>query len=111
MSLWIRIATTGCRGWRQSQVPAMTQAARTNYNILSIRFVNNIIISFTNINQLMCGKMNKMRIYNNVFKWKPKEDDIHIEIKEEDSIDTYRLKKLYVNKNDAVDIIHFRANL
>ena len=40
-----------------------------------------------------------------------KEDDIHIEIKEEDSIDTYRIKKLYINKNDAVNIIHFRANL
>jgi len=40
-----------------------------------------------------------------------KENDIHIEIKEEDTIDTYRIKKLYINKNDASKIIHFRANL
>ena len=35
-------------------------------------------VPFVVINKLSKGKMKKMRIYNNVFKWEPKEDDIYI---------------------------------
>ena len=35
-------------------------------------------VPFVVINKLSNGKIKKMRIYNNVFKWEPKEDDIYI---------------------------------
>ena len=35
-------------------------------------------VPFVIINKLSGGKIKKMRIYNNVFKWEPKEDDIYI---------------------------------
>ena len=45
------------------------------------RVHNNICfwgVPFTKVNQMTWGRMKKMRIYNNVFKWKPEEDYIYI---------------------------------
>ena len=35
-------------------------------------------VPFFEIKQMICGRMKKMRIYNNVFKWKPEADYIYI---------------------------------
>ena len=39
-------------------------------------------VPFVDINYMICGRMKKMRIYNNVFKWKPGEDYIYISHKQ-----------------------------
>lgn len=35
-------------------------------------------VPFTDINYMTCGRLKKIRIYNNVFKWRPEEDTIYI---------------------------------
>jgi hypothetical protein len=32
----------------------------------------------TDINYMNCGKIEKIRIYNNVFRWRPSEDRVYI---------------------------------
>ena len=35
-------------------------------------------VPFTDINYMSCGKIEKIRIYNNVFRWRPSEDRVYI---------------------------------
>ena len=52
-------------------------------------------VPFTKINQMFCGKMKKMRIFNNVFKWRPEEDYIYITHKQivKEIFETILIKK------------------
>ena len=35
-------------------------------------------VPFTDISCMSCGKIEKIRIYNNVFRWRPSEDKVYI---------------------------------
>jgi hypothetical protein len=52
-------------------------------------------VPFVEVNFLNWGKMKKMRIYNNVFKWKPEEDYIYITHKQivKEIFETILIKK------------------